>query len=140
MKVEYALLFAFILGFTNLIPWFGCYLGAIPIVAVLLFTSTFKTAVTFMIVVVIVATADANLISPRLSGKSLGINSFWVIFAIVLGGSLFGVIGFLLSVPVFVVIYSTLKDYVDERLKKKGYSSKNPNLDETKELKKDNGV
>ena len=70
----------------------------------------------------------------------MGINSFWVIFAIVLGGSLFGVIGFLLSVPVFVVIYSTLKDYVDERLKKKGYSSKNPNLDETKELKKDNGV
>lgn len=126
MKIEYALLFAFILGFTNLIPWFGCYLGAIPIVIVLLFTSTFNTVLWFMVIVVIVSMIDANVISPRVSGKSLGISSFWVIFALVLGGSLFGVIGFLLSVPVFVVIYTTLKEYIESRLEKKGYSVKNP--------------
>lgn len=126
MKIEYALLFAFILGFTNLIPWFGCYLGAIPIVIVLLFTSTFNTTLWFVIIVVIVSLIDANVISPRVSGKSLGISSFWVIFALVLGGSLFGVIGFLLSVPVFVVIYTTLKEYLEARLVKKGYSVKNP--------------
>ena len=126
MKIEYALLFAFILGFTNLIPWFGCYLGAIPIVIVLLFTSTFNTVLWFMVIVVIVSIIDANVISPRVSGKSLGISSFWVIFALVLGGSLFGVIGFLLSVPIFVVIYTTLKEYIESRLEKKGYSVKNP--------------
>lgn len=126
MKIEYALLFAFILGFTNLIPWFGCYLGAIPIVIVLLFTSTFNTVLWFMVIVVIVSMIDANVISPRVSGKSLGISSFWVIFALVLGGSLFGVIGFLLSVPIFVVIYTTLKEYIESRLVKKGYSVKNP--------------
>lgn len=126
MKLDYALLFAFTLGFTNLIPWFGCYLGAIPIVIVLLFTSTFNTALWFVIIVVIVSMIDANVISPRVSGKSLGISSFWVIFALVLGGSLFGVIGFLLSVPVFVVIYTTLKEYIESRLEKKGYSVKNP--------------
>ena len=126
MKIDYALLFAFILGFTNLIPWFGCYLGAIPIAIVLLFTSTFNTVLWFMIIVVIVSMIDANVISPRVSGKSLGISSFWVIFALVLGGSLFGIIGFLLSVPVFVVIYTTLKEYIEARLTKKGYSLKNP--------------
>lgn len=133
MKVEYALLFAFILGFTNLIPWFGCYLGAIPIFIVLLFTATFKMALWFLFIVVIVAMIDANVISPRVSGKSLGISSFWVIFALVLGGSLFGVIGFLLSVPIFVVIYTTLKEYVEIRLEKKGYSIKNPAEDFEKE-------
>ena len=126
MKIDYALLFAFTLGFTNLIPWFGCYLGAIPIVIVLLFTSTFNTVLWFMVIVVIVSMIDANVISPRVSGKSLGISSFWVIFALVLGGSLFGVIGFLLSVPIFVVIYTTLKEYIEDRLAKKGYSLKNP--------------
>ena len=79
-----------------------------------------------MIIVVIVSMIDANVISPRVSGKSLGISSFWVIFALVLGGSLFGIIGFLLSVPVFVVIYTTLKEYIEARLTKKGYSLKNP--------------
>lgn len=119
MGIEYSLLFAFILGFTNLIPWFGCYLGAIPILVVLLFTSTYKTAIWFLIMVLIVATIDANVISPKLSGKSLGINSFWVMFALVLGGSLFGVVGFLLSVPVFVVIYSTIKEIAEARIEKK---------------------
>ena len=126
MKIDYALLFAFILGFTNLIPWFGCYLGAVPIVIVLLFTSTLNTVLWFMVIVVIVSMIDANVISPRVSGKSLGISSFWVIFALVLGGSLFGVIGFLLSVPIFVVIYTTLKEYIEDRLTKKGYSLRNP--------------
>lgn len=126
MKIDYALLFAFILGFTNLIPWFGCYLGAVPIVIVLLFTSTLNTVLWFMVIVVIVSMIDANVISPRVSGKSLGISSFWVIFALVLGGSLFGVIGFLLSVPIFVVIYTTLKEYIEDRLAKKGYSLRNP--------------
>ena len=135
MKIDYALLFAFILGFTNLIPWFGCYLGAIPIVVVLLFTSTINTVLWFIVVVLIVAMLDANVISPRVSGKSLGISSFWVIFALVLGGSLFGVIGFLLSVPVFVVIYTTLKESIEDRLEKKGYSVQNPAVEfEEKEV------
>ena len=135
MKIDYALLFAFILGFTNLIPWFGCYLGAIPIVVVLLFTSTINTVLWFIVVVLIVAMLDANVISPRVSGKSLGISSFWVIFALVLGGSLFGVIGFLLSVPVFVVIYTTLKEIIEDRLEKKGYSVQNPAVEfEEKEV------
>ena len=135
MKIDYALLFAFILGFTNLIPWFGCYLGAIPIVVVLLFTSTINTVLWFIVVVLIVAMLDANVISPRVSGKSLGISSFWVIFALVLGGSLFGVIGFLLSVPVFVVIYTTLKESIEDRLEKKGYSTQNPAVEfEEKEV------
>lgn len=119
MRIEYALLFAFILGFTNLIPWFGSYLGAIPIFVVLLFSSI-KTAIWFIVIVFIVGLIDGNFISPKLSSKSLGISSFWVIFALVLGGSLFGILGFLLAVPVFVVIYSIIKENVEEKLEKKG--------------------
>lgn len=119
MNIEYSLLFSFILGITNLIPWFGCYLGAIPIAIVMLFISSYKTVIWFIIMVVVVATIDANIISPKLSSKSLGINSFWVIFALVLGGSLFGVVGFLLSVPAFVVIYSTVKEIAEAKIEKK---------------------
>lgn len=119
MKVEYALLFAFILGFTNLIPWFGSYLGAIPVTIVLMMSS-FKMAMWFVLIVFVVGMIDGNFISPKLSSKSLGISSFWVIFALVLGGSLFGVLGFFLAVPVFVVIYSLIKEFVEDKLKKKG--------------------
>lgn len=119
MKIEYSLLFSFILGFTNLVPWFGCYLGAVPIAIIMLFLTSYKTVIWFVIMVLIVATVDANIISPRLSSKSLGINSFWVIFALVLGGSLFGIVGFLLSVPAFVVIYSTISEIAELKIKKK---------------------
>lgn len=119
MKIEYSLLFSFILGFTNLVPWFGCYLGAVPIAIIMLFLTSYKTVIWFIIMVLIVATIDANIISPRLSSKSLGINSFWVIFALVLGGSLFGIVGFLLSVPAFVVIYSTISEIAELKIKKK---------------------
>lgn len=125
MKIEYSLLFSFVLGFTNLIPWFGCYLGAVPIAFIMLFISSYKTVIWFIIMVVVVGMVDANIISPKLSSKSLGINSFWVIFALVLGGSLFGVVGFLLSVPVFVVIYSTVKEIAEEKIKKKENFKKN---------------
>lgn len=119
MKIDYALLFAFILGITNLIPWFGSYLGAIPIMAVLLFKSV-KLAIWFIVIVFVVGLIDGNFISPKLSSKSLGISSFWVIFALVLGGSLFGILGFLFAVPVFVVIYSIIKEIIESRLNKKG--------------------
>lgn len=118
MKVEYPGILATILGFTNMIPWIGPWLGTIPSAIIILFQSPIK-ALWFLIAVLVVQQVNGNLISPRIHGDSLGVSAFWIIFSILIGNALFGFVGMLLGIPVFVMIYTLIKEGVERKLKKK---------------------
>ena len=118
-KMPYTTLVSFIIGVTNIIPFFGPFIGAIPGFFIILFVSPIK-ALWFLLIIVIIQQIDGNIIGPKILGDSLGISAFWILFSLLVGGKLFGFIGLIIGVPLFVFIYSIIKDVVEERLKNKG--------------------
>lgn len=114
----YPLLIAVIIGLTDLIPYFGPYIGTVPSAILICFVDPVK-AVIFVIFIVVLQQIDANLITPRIQSTATGLPSFWVLFAITLFGGLFGIPGLLVGVPVFTVIYEIVRDLIDKRLAKK---------------------
>ncbi len=119
LKLQYPILISTIVGVTNVIPFFGPFIGAIPSAAILFLVSPLQ-ALYFIIMVIILQQLDGNIIGPAILGNSTGLASFWVMFAIVIGGGIFGFMGMVLSVPVFAVIYYYIGVAVRERLKRKG--------------------
>ncbi len=117
-KYPYPLLIAVIIGLTDLIPYFGPYIGSIPSVLLILLVDPVK-AVTFILFMVILQQIDANLITPRIQKQATGLPSFWVLFAITLFGGLFGIVGMLIGVPCFTIIYELFNEFTDKRLKRK---------------------
>ena len=117
---EYQLLIAVIIGITNIIPFFGPFIGAIPCALILLIDNPIHCLV-FIIFIVILQQLDGNVIGPKIIGDSVGLSSLWIMFAIIVGSAYFGFAGMLLGVPVFSVIYILVKDWVDNRLKDKTY-------------------
>ena len=118
LKFPYTPLVSVIVGVTNVIPFFGPFLGAIPSTFLILLVSPMQ-AVYFVIFVLILQQLDGNVIGPRILGDSTGLSSLWVIIAILVGGSFFGVAGMFFGVPVFACIYSAATFFVETRLKKK---------------------
>ena len=119
IQMPYKELVSVIVGVTNVIPFFGPFIGAVPSAFLILLVDPFKCLI-FVIYILILQQIDGNIIGPKILGNSTGINGFWIMFAILLGGGLFGFIGMLLGVPVFVVIYAGLERLVDHGLKKRG--------------------
>lgn len=117
-KYPYPLLIAVIICLTDLIPYFGPYIGSIPSVLLILLVDPVK-AVTFILFMVILQQIDANFITPRIQKQATGLPSFWVLFAITLFGGLFGIVGMLIGVPCFTIIYELFNEFTDKRLKKK---------------------
>ncbi len=117
LNMPYALLVSVIVGVTNIIPFFGPFIGAVPSALIILMVDPLKCLI-FIIFVIVLQQIDGNFIGPKILGSSIGITSFWVLFAIVVGAGLFGFGGMILGVPVFVVIYTFLTNRVKERLKK----------------------
>ncbi len=118
MGIEYAVLISVIIGVTNVIPVFGPFIGAIPSGLLVLVTQPEKT-IAFIIMIVILQQLDGNIIGPHILGDSTGLSAFWVMFAIFIGGGLFGFMGMLLGVPVFAVIYELTREFCEDMLKKK---------------------
>lgn len=116
-KMPYALLVSVIIGFTNIIPFFGPFIGAVPSALLILLISPFKCLI-FVIFVLVLQQIDGNIIGPKILGSTVGINGFWVMFAIIVGAGLFGFWGMLLGVPVFVVIYTLIDKLIERRLKR----------------------
>lgn len=114
----YPLLIAVIIGLTDLIPYFGPYIGTIPSALLICLVDPIK-ALTFILWIIVLQQIDSNLITPRIQTKATGLPSFWVLFAITLFGGLFGIIGLLIAVPCFTIIYELVCEFVDKRLKKK---------------------
>ena len=117
-KIPYAVLISVIVGVTNIIPYFGPFLGAIPSVIIILMVEP-KKALWLIIIILIIQQLDGNIIGPKILGDSTGLSSLWVIFAITVFGGLFGVFGMFIGVPVFAVIYASIRTFVNERLRKK---------------------
>ena len=107
-KMPYTLLISVIIGITNIIPFFGPFIGAIPSFFIILFVSPIK-ALWFLVIVLIIQQIDGNIIGPKILGDSIGISPFWILFSILIFGKLLGVVGMIIGVPVFAVIYSVIK-------------------------------
>ncbi len=121
MKMEFTALISVIVGVTNIIPFFGPFFGAIPSAFLLLITAP-KQVIPFVIFILILQQFDGNILGPKILGDSTGLSPFWVMFAIFVGGGLFGFAGMVLGVPVFAVIYALISEMVAFLLKKKRLS------------------
>lgn len=109
MRMPYSLLVAVIVGVTNVIPFFGPYVGAVPSVILIALAEPVK-GLYFLIFILVLQQIDGNIIGPKILGSSTGLSSFWVVFAILVGGGIFGFMGMLLGVPTFAVIYYLLRE------------------------------
>lgn len=118
LQMPYALLVSVIIGVTNVIPFFGPYIGAIPS-AILILLENPKMGIYFIIFILVLQQIDGNIIGPKILGDSTGLSAFWVVFAILLGGGLFGIIGMILGVPTFAVIYYIADMLINHWLEKK---------------------
>jgi len=123
-NIPYAALVSVIVGVTNVIPFFGPFIGAIPSALLILLVDPVK-CLTFLVIILLLQQFDGNVLGPKILGTTTGISSFWVIFAILIGSGLFGFWGMVCSVPMFAVIYTLAKDGCHYALRKKGidYSS-----------------
>lgn len=118
----YAMLISVIVGVTNVIPYFGPFIGAIPSILLLLIIDP-RTAVMFGIFILILQQLDGNIIGPKILGDSTGLSAFWVVFSITLFSAIMGPIGMLIGVPTFAVIYSLIRDFAEWRLKTKNMAT-----------------
>lgn len=107
--ISFPLMISVIIGVTNIIPFFGPFIGAVPSIFLLLLERPVE-AFYFLIIILLIQQLDGNVIGPKIVGNALGISSFWVLIAVLIGGGLFGFYGMALGVPVFAVIYK----YVDK--------------------------
>lgn len=114
----YPVLVSVIIGVTNVIPFFGPYLGAVPTSFLILLVDPLQ-CLYFIIFILILQQFDGNILGPKILGDSTGLSSFWVIFSITLFGGIFGVFGMIIGVPTFAVIYAGIKALVGKSLDKK---------------------
>ncbi len=116
----YKMLISVIVGVTNIIPFFGPFIGAIPS-ALLIFIISPITSLYFLIFILGLQQLDGNVIGPKILGGSTGLPSFWVMFAILVGGGIFGFVGMVIGIPVFACIYAYTSYTVNNKLEKKGF-------------------
>lgn len=114
-----ALLIAAFVGITNVIPFFGPFIGAIPSVLLILIEDPMK-ALGFVVFILALQQLDGNVIGPAILGDRTGLSSFWVLFSIIVFGDLFGVVGMVIAVPFFAVLYDLVKRFVHRGLNRKG--------------------
>ena len=116
--IPFALMLSVIVGVTNVIPFFGPFIGAIPSVFILLLENPIE-ALYFVIIIIVIQQLDGNVIGPKIVGNALGISSFWVLVSVLIGGGLFGFPGMALGVPVFAVFYKYADKLMTNSLKRK---------------------
>lgn len=118
-KMPYTLLISVIIGITNIIPFFGPFFGAIPSFVIIMFVSPVK-ALWFLLIIFVIQQLDGNVIGPKILGDSIGISAFWILFSLLVAGKVLGLVGMIIGVPLFAIIYSIIKDIVEAKLRKKG--------------------
>ena len=119
IHMPYALLISVVVGVTNVIPFFGPFIGAIPSIVLLLLVSPF-TALQFAVWILVLQQVDGNIIGPKILGQTTGLPSFWVLFSILLFGGLFGIVGMIIAVPTWAIIYRTISRVSEHFLRKRG--------------------
>lgn len=118
MKAPYPMLLSLIIGVTNMIPYFGPFIGAVPATVITLF---FDPVMSLWVLVFIFALQqfDGYILGPKILGQSLGMSPFWIILAILIGGGLFGVIGMLVGVPIMAIVKNMVSKHIDNELVEK---------------------
>jgi predicted PurR-regulated permease PerM len=119
LHIPDSMLVAVIIGVTNIIPVFGPFIGAVPSLILVVIQSPWH-ALYLLIFIVILQQVDGNIIGPKILGNSTGLSAFWVMFAILIGGGMFGFFGMLLGVPVFAIIYYIVGKLVNYSVSRKG--------------------
>lgn len=119
MKMPYAMLISVIIAVTNIIPFFGPFIGGIPATIIILTVNPMQ-ALYFIIFTTVLQQIEGNIIAPKILGDSTGLTSFWVMFAIIVGGGLFGFLGMIIGIPIFAIIYIYSTRYIDHKLRRKG--------------------
>lgn len=119
VNMPYATLASVLIGVSNIIPFFGPFIGAVPSAFIIMLESPMMSLV-FVIFIVVLQQIDGNIIGPKILGESTGLSAFWVIFSILIGGGLFGVLGMFIGAPTFAVLYLLFKTFINGRLEKKG--------------------
>ncbi len=114
MKIPYTLLISVIVGITNIIPFFGPFIGAIPCILMIFIIDNVK-AIWFAVFIIILQQIDGNIIGPKVLGNTVGISGIWIMFSVIVGGGFFGVPGMIFGVPVFAVIYNIISEHVCSR-------------------------
>ncbi|RHT22060.1 AI-2E family transporter [Clostridium sp. AM33-3] len=120
-NMPYVLLVSVIVGVTNVIPFFGPFIGAIPSAFLILLSDPMK-CLYFLIFILLLQQFDGNILGPKILGDSTGLSSFWVLFSILLFGGLMGFVGMIIAVPTFAVIYRLVTEYTTWKLGKKALS------------------
>ena len=126
LQLPFPLLIAVLIGVTNIIPFFGPFIGAIPAGFLILIEDPIKCIV-FVVMIIILQQVDGNIIGPKIVGGSIGLSSFWVLFAILLFSGIFGLTGMIIGVPLFAIIYDIIKksvEYFEEKKKLKESENK----------------
>lgn len=118
MKMPYVLLVSVIVGVTNIIPFFGPFIGAVPSAILILLDSPVK-CLYFLVFILLLQQFDGNILGPKILGDSTGLSSFWVLFSILLFGGLWGFAGMIVGVPTFAVIYDLVSKWIRRNLIKK---------------------
>ena len=117
-KWPYATLISVIIGITNIIPYFGPFIGAIPSILLLLIIDPYA-AIKFTVFIIILQQVDGNIIGPKILGDTTGLSAFWVVFSITLFSALMGPVGMIIGVPTFAVIYALVREFSEWRLQRK---------------------
>ena len=129
LNMPYAMLVSVVVGVTNVIPFFGPYIGAIPSAVLILLTDP-RMGIYFIIFIIALQQFDGNVLGPKILGDTTGLSAFWVVFSILIAGGLFGVPGMILGVPSFAVIYYITGMLVDNKLKKRKLPTDTDSYDE----------
>ena len=138
LHIPDAMLVAVIVGVTNIIPVFGPFIGAVPSLLLVVVQSPWH-ALYLLIFIIILQQVDGNIIGPKILGSSTGLSSFWVMFAILIGGGLFGFLGMLLGVPVFAMIYYIVQRLVNHSIGNRQLPIATDAYVELKRLNRNNG-
>ena len=129
IDLPYPVLVSSIIGVTNFIPFFGPFIGAVPSTIIICVESPIK-ALYFIILVIVLQTFDGNILGPKILGGTTGLASFWVMFAIILCGGIFGFVGMILGVPVFAVLYYYSSKFISKKLKRRNLPEDTVNYEE----------
>lgn len=119
LRTPYSLLVSVIVGITNIIPFFGPFIGGIPSAILILLADPLQ-GLYFIIFIIIMQQIDGNIIGPKILGNTTGISEFWVTFALLLFGGIFGFLGMIIGVPAFAVVYYAINQFMNKHLVKKG--------------------
>lgn len=119
LRLPFAVLISVIVGVTNIIPFFGPFIGAVPSILILLIVDPIA-ALKFAVFVLLLQQFDGNILGPKILGDSTGLSALWVLVAIIVSGGLFGFAGMVVGVPVFAVLYALASSFFARRLREKG--------------------